>query len=162
VKNVERLLARYETGAIKQALRTLPARIAEARHVVDVHRARVDEAQDRAGLAEAELSLAIAAETNGNGKPAFSNAEARTAELVRRRASDSAWLVNSQGLRAEADDLAEHQGRLDELIDTFRAYRVVARLTAAELALLAEADEDADDVSEVKLDVARGKGQDPF
>jgi len=162
VKGVERLLAQYETAAIRQELRTLPARIAEARYVVNQYRARVDDAQDKVGLAEAELSLAISAEMNGNGKPLFSNAEARAAELVRRRASDSAWLVNSRSLQAATNDLAEHQGRLDELIDLFRAYRVVARLTAAELALLAEADEDADDVSEAKTDVVQGKKQEPF
>lgn len=162
MKNVERLLAQYETGAIRQALRTLPARIAEARHVVDVHRARVDEAQDRAGLAEAELVLAIAAETNGAGKPVYSNVEMRTAELVRRRADENEWTEVNDILRSERANLERAQTHLDELIDLFRAYRVVARLIAAELALLAEADEDAEGTSEAKIDVARGKGQDPF
>ena len=162
MKGVERLLAHYETAAIKQELRTLPARIAEARHVVDVHRARVDEVRDKGSLAEAELSLAIAAEVNGNGKPVFSNVEMRAAELVRRRADENEWTEVNDILRSERANLERAQTHLDELIDLFRAYRTVARLTAAELALLAEADEDADDVSEAKTDVVQGKKQEPF
>ena len=96
------------------------------------------EAQTALQELEAEMVAAIAAEVNPNtGKAAFSNAEARAAELTRRKANNLSYRSAALAVKSAEEEVSAAQFDLERLQDEFRAYRYVVDLTARELALLA-------------------------
>ena len=91
-KSIPELLAEYETRLLKDKLMEFPARLRRKkeelagarRYLVDVQVARNEE--------EALIKTIIAAEMNPDtGKPMFTNAEARAAELINRKKSSSEY-----------------------------------------------------------------------
>ena len=96
------------------------------------------EAQATVNEMEAEMIALIAAEKDPNsGKAAFSNAEARAAELTRRKANDPSYRSAALAVKSAEEEVNAAQFDLERLYDEFRAYRYVVDLTARELALLA-------------------------
>jgi hypothetical protein len=138
MRTAETILADLETSTLKAKLLEYPALI--HRRKEDLFRARqqLTEAQNARIEAEALLVSMIAAEKNPNtGKPAYSNAEARAAELVNRKKTSIEY-QEADRLVQEIEALVNTlQFDLERLQDEFRAYRYVVDLTARELALLA-------------------------
>lgn len=123
---------------MKQRLLDFPGLIRAKKVELEAARKVLKDAQTAVQELEAEMVTMIAAEVNPNtGKPAFSNAEARAAELVRRKANDPRYLEASQELQRAEETMNAVQFDLERLYDEFRAYRYVVDLTARELALLA-------------------------
>lgn len=147
--SIEAILAQYETKVLKARLLEFPAMLqAQKEKVAQARRELVDAEKARAE-AEALLIAAIAAEVNpNNGKPAYSNAEARAAELTRRKKMDPDYQVADQAARAAEAELNAAQFDLERLQDQFKAYRYIVDLTARELALLAAgANEDQEELT---------------
>jgi len=144
------ILSAYDAENLRNRLLQFPALIREQKTRTATTRQAFKEAEQVKAEAEAELTLAVAAEINPNtGKPAFSNAEARAAELARRKKDDPAYLEACR--RAREAEMAANEAQFDDLEklwDEFKAYRYVADLTARELALMAAgADEDQEEAA---------------
>jgi len=88
------------------------------------------EAQTAVTEIEAEMITLIAAEVNPDTrKAAFSNAEARGAELIRRKAESKDYAAAYGAVRRAEEDVNALQFDLERLYDEFRAYRYVVDLT---------------------------------
>lgn len=123
---------------LKQKLLDFPGLIRAKKAELEAARKIMKDAQTAVQEIEAEIVAAIAAEINPNtGKPAYSNAESRAAELVRRKANDPRYLEASRELQRAEETVNAVQFDLERLYDEFKAYRYVVDLTARELALLA-------------------------
>lgn len=135
---VETILADLETKTLKARLREYPALIRRQKSIVSEKRQALEDAKTVRQTMEAEMVAVIATEMNGNtGKPKFSNAEARAAELISRKRQNPACQEAEKVCREAEWALNEAQFELEKLIDEFKAYRYVVDLTARELALLA-------------------------
>lgn len=137
-RTVEALLAQYETKTLKAKLLEFPALIQTAKSQTHKVRTALKQAESERAAAEAEITIDVAAEIGGNGKPRFTNAEARAAEVARRKALDIVYSGYENDVRQAEWDLNEAQSELERLQDEFKAYRYVVRLTTAELALLVD------------------------
>jgi len=123
---------------MKQRLLDFPGLIREQKEKLEAARRALKEAQATMNEIEAEMIALIAAEKDPNsGKAAFSNAEARGAELIRRKAESKDYAAAYGAVRRAEEDVNALQFDLERLYDEFRAYRYVVDLTARELALLA-------------------------
>lgn len=134
---IEAILADLETKTLKAKLREYPALLRRQKNIVAEKRQALEDAKAARQALEAEMVAEIAAKTNGNGKPKFSNAEARAAELINRKRQNPAYQEAEKACREAEWALNEAQFDLEKLIDEFKAYRYVVDLTARELALLA-------------------------
>jgi len=123
---------------MKEKLFNFPGEIRAKKAELETARRALKEAQTALQELEAEMVAAITAEINPNtGKAAFSNAEARGAELIRRKATNKNYAAAYGAVRRAEEDVNALQFDLERLYDEFRAYRYVVDLTARELALLA-------------------------
>lgn len=123
---------------MKQRLFDFPGEIHAQKEKVEVARRELKDAQSAVAELEAEMMATIGAEVNpATGKISYSNAEARAAELVKRKANNPTFRVANLALRAAEESLSAAQFDLERLYDEFKAYRYVVDLTARELALLA-------------------------
>jgi len=123
---------------MKEKLFNFPGEIRAKKAELETARRILKEAQVQLQELEAEMVAAIAAEVNPNtGKALYSNAEARAAELIRRKAESKDYAAAYGAVRRAEEDVNALQFDLERLYDEFRAYRYVVDLTARELALLA-------------------------
>lgn len=132
-KPVSRVLEAYSTENLRNALMGYPQRIYAARQELNRARQAFKNAEMERAMAEAELLLAISVETDEKGKAKFTNAEARAAELIRRKAADPAYIA-AAGAATDAEAACnEAQDALQMLLDEYQSARIVARLIASEL-----------------------------
>ena len=138
MKSISELLAEYETRLLKDKLLEFPGKIRRIKGNLAIERQRLAEAQVSRNEEEALLRTMIAAEMNPDtGKPAYSNSEARAAELINRKKTSAAY-QDAERVAQDAETAVNSlQFNLERLQDEFRAYRYVADLTARELALMA-------------------------
>ena len=123
---------------MKEKLFNFPGEIRAKKAELETARRALKEAQTAVTEIEAEMITLIAAEVNPDTrKAAFSNAEARGAELIRRKAESKDYAAAYGAVRRAEEDVNALQFDLERLYDEFRAYRYVVDLTARELALLA-------------------------
>lgn len=129
------LLKPAEPGTeIVRNLLTAKDRLTGARRVASEAREHVREIERRIREAEAEAILEIALETGPTGKPRFPNETLREAELVRRKARDPEFRRLEAALAAARRELQEAEDALASAHDDFKAWQIVAKLVAAELA----------------------------
>lgn len=123
---------------MKEKLFGFPGEIRAKKAELETARRILKEAQTALQELEAEMVAAIAAEVNPKtGKALYSNAEARGAELIKRKAESKGYAAAYGAVRRAEEDVNALQFDLERLYDEFRAYRYVVDLTARELALLA-------------------------
>ena len=123
---------------MKQRLFDFPGEIRAKKAELETARQILKDAQTQVKELEAEMIALIAAEVSPNtGKAAFSNAEARAAELIRRKANNLTYRSAALAVKSAEEEVNAAQFDLERLYDEFRAYRYVVDLTARELALLA-------------------------
>lgn len=112
--------------------------VAERRSTVRAAREKVQRLERAVKELEAEMVLEIAFETGANGKPRFSNESLREAELTRRKARDPQYRDLEAALLNAKRELQEAEDGLADALDEFRAWQIVAKLRAAEMASLNE------------------------
>jgi hypothetical protein len=141
------IIAAYNTDNIRAFLLDMPERIQQAKEAYNAARRASVDADNERKAAEADLAMAIAAETDDKGKAKYGNVEARTAELTRRKVRDrnpegyyKAHLAARNAEAAADTALTEYERQCDR----FKSYRYIARLIAAEILLLADDDEATD------------------
>ena len=131
---------------LKENLFAIPGLIATQKKVVANLRDVVADAALARDQEEAILMSLIAGEINPqNGKPLYSNKEARDAELITRKKSTPAYLAAESAYKEAEKNLNNAIIELEQLQDEFKALRIIARITCKELALLGLDDEEEDD-----------------
>ena len=136
--SIPELLAEYETRLLKDRLLEFPAKIRRIKGELAARRQLLTEAQISRNEEEALLKTMITAEMNPDtGKPAFTNAEARAAELINRKKTNADYQAAERVYSDAEASVNSLQFDLERLQDEFRAYRYVVDLTARELALIA-------------------------
>ncbi len=137
-KSIPELLHEYETRLLKDKLLEFPALLHRKKEELAEARRQLSEAQVAREEEEALIKTIIAAEMNPNtGKPMFTNAEMRAAELVNRKKSSTEYQQTEKVCGEYEATVNALQFDLERLQDGFRAYRYVVDLTARELALMA-------------------------
>lgn len=126
-------ISKFETSELKQNLISMPLKIQQQKKKIASIKEIVEKLKLELREIEANLTVEIANETNGGGKAKFSNAEARAAELVRRKNESAEYQQVFKQLQENQLELENEQITLEYLLDQFSAFRNVARLTAAEL-----------------------------
>ena len=145
-KNIPAILADLETDLLKRELYAFPERVKEQKAVIRELRNVFKDAELELKMAEADLVTDIAVETNpNNGKPAYSNKEAREAELERRKAKCPNCQDAAKAVREVGYNLEEAQDELEKLQDEYKSYRYVVALATQEVALYAGAEESEGD-----------------
>lgn len=126
------------TQNIKSRLLSFPSLIRAQKSQVEAARVNFKDAQAAVAELEAEMASEISSATNpGTGKPAYSNAEARSAELIKRKAENPEYKAAFGAMRKAEEALSIAQYDLEKLADEFKSYRYVCDLTARELAVVA-------------------------
>jgi gamma-glutamylcyclotransferase (GGCT)/AIG2-like uncharacterized protein YtfP len=134
---IEAVTAELEVDRMLGKLHEYPALIRAQQDVVSECRRRVEEAKSAVDLARAVVAAAVLSETDGNGKPRYSNDKTREAEITRRLASDPEYQAALANLRAAQEEGDAAQFELDRLFNEFAAARAAARVLAAKMNLLA-------------------------
>lgn len=135
---INSLLTAYDTENLRHSLMAYPARIKAQREAVNQTRRLLKDAELNRATGEAELLLAIGIETDEKGKLRYSNAEARAAELLRRKAMDPSYQDVAFEVSAIEAELTEAQDTLQMLLDEYQSARMVARLISAEMSVISE------------------------
>lgn len=126
-------ISKFETDGLKRDLVSMPLKIWEQKKKINSLKEAVEKLRLELKEIEANLTIEIASETNGGNKPKFPNAEARAAELIRRKNESAEYQQVFKQLQASQQELEDEQINLELLLDQFSALRAVAKLTAAEL-----------------------------
>ena len=140
---VDMLLGEYNTRHIKAKLLELPALIRAQKTKVNEARQEAEDANADRAVEEANLMMSILGEIDAKGKSLYSNAESRAAELSRRKADPESedYQIAAKAARDADMDLKDAQADLERLMDEYKSYRYIARLTAAEMELIADCTE---------------------
>ena len=138
VEAINSLLAAYNTENLRHSLMAYPGRIKAQREAAYQARKAWEDAELERSTVEAELLLTISSETDERGKAKFSNAEQRSAELLRRKAADPSYLAAAEKVATAKDALNEAQDTLQMLLDEYQSARIAARLIAAEMSVISE------------------------
>ena len=135
VKKIEEELG---IDRILMKLRDLPLDIHSAELNAHSRRNQLKDAQATLDLESGRLLLEIQAEQNpATGKPAYSNAETRAAELAKRQTTDAAYQAAASAVREAENQLKDAELSAQVLRDELLAHRAIAELTAARLRLYA-------------------------
>jgi hypothetical protein len=121
---------------IKEQLASLPGSIREQKNLVANLAQVVKDKKAELMQEEAILASMIASELDPKtGKAAFSNQAARDAELIIRKKNSPQYMEAEKELQEAETELNNAQFKLEELQDSFRSYRLLARITCTELAI---------------------------
>jgi hypothetical protein len=133
VKKIEEELG---IDRILMKLRDLPLDIHSAELNAHSRRNQLKDAQATLDLESGRLLLEIQAEQNpATGKPLYTNAEMRSAELAKRQATDTAYQAAADAVRDAENKLTDAELDAQQLKDELTTYRALAELTAARLRL---------------------------
>ena len=143
---IPEMLAEYETRLIKDKLLEFPGLIKNQKDLIRKLRDAYRVVDQERVILEADLAGDIASETNPNtGKPAYSNAEARSVELIRRKKANTSYQEFAVAAKYAEHELNEAQDALEALQEKFKAYRYVVGLVTAELNVWATVEEDGEE-----------------
>ena len=143
----------HQLADLRDKLSSLPQEIRISRKTINSQRSQlrnlIREIKDKEVLlksTENTLLLMLTAETNGNGKPVYSNDKARQAELSNRKQTDHEYKTldaKVRALRDQVDDLenivAMNEADLEKLQNTFTAVTKQTGLVTQEIYLSAVA-----------------------
>ena len=127
----QQVVAGMSADSLISGLASLPDDIAIAKARLNEKRTLVEDANAALKEAEAFLTVQIASETKADGKPAYSNAEARAAEFIRRASREPAYRAAQIGVREAQKSLEAAQIECQRLEDQFKATRAAAEVMAA-------------------------------
>jgi hypothetical protein len=116
---------------------TFPAEIRRQEGLLADARRRLEEAKSNLELARQVTVAAVISETNGDGKPRYSNDKAREAEITRRLAADQEYRTALDVAKKAEDAVNSEQFEMNRLYNEFSAYKAVSRILAGKLNLVA-------------------------
>lgn len=115
--------------AIPDQIRELQGQMAEAQKEADKARGDVE-------LEKSTITAAVVSEVNGNGKPAFSNETARSAEITRRMADDQDYLTAIEALAKAEEQVSSLRFDIERLNSDMANLRAVVSARAAQVQAL--------------------------
>ena len=116
----------------------LPKLIRECEADAHTRRTLLKDAQANLDLKSGRLLLEIQAERDpATGKPLYTNAEMRSAELAKRQATDAAYQKAADAVRDAENKLSDAELDVQTSRDELTTYRAIAELTVARLRLYA-------------------------
>lgn len=136
-KAAEQMIDEMNVNSVIDKIYTFPAEIRRQEGLLADTRRRLEEAKSSLELARQVIVAAVISETNGDGKPRYSNDKAREAEITRRLAVDPEYRAVLQAVREAEDAVNSEQFELNRLYNEFSAYRAVAKVLAGKLHLVA-------------------------
>jgi hypothetical protein len=132
------ILEQLNTEQLKTKVTGYPMLIFEQKKVARAARETCKDAEQERAAQEAILIADISAEPNPTtGKPMFSNAEARQAELLKRKRFTQDYLDAEFAAKRVEMELNQAQDKLDMLFDEYKSACFVAELVTAEVNLWA-------------------------
>ncbi len=133
------ILDQYNTEGLREGLLDFPETIRLQKMKLESAQLAAKDVRQLISEREAEMAIDIAAEKNPDnpGKAMYGNAEARAAELLRRKKAAPECQALCKALKDAEWKANEIRFELEKLQDDFKASRYVADLMARELALLA-------------------------
>ncbi len=127
-----------ESRDIKERLGKYPTMTKAIKANVRAKRDICREYEEQLAIIESDIAMEIASETNpSNGKAAFSNAEARAAELVKRKSTNEDYQFTAKQVRAAQFNLEDAQDELARVQDEYRVDRIRASSTSSEMEFMA-------------------------
>ena len=127
----QQVVGGLSVDSLVAGLAALPDEIAVAKSRLADKRALVEDAESALKEVEALLTASIAAEVKADGKPLFSNAEARQAEFIRRASREPSYKSAVIGVREARKGLDAAQIECQRLEDSFKATRSAAEVMSA-------------------------------
>jgi peptidoglycan hydrolase CwlO-like protein len=114
----------------------IPTQIRELQRQMAEAQKEVDNARGDVELEKSTITAAVVSEVNGNGKPAFSNETARSAEITRRMAVDQDYLAAKEALATAEEQVASLKFDIDRLYSEMANLRAVVSARAAQVQAL--------------------------
>jgi hypothetical protein len=132
------ILEQLNTAQLKTKVNGYPALIFEQKNVVRIFREAHKDCEQERATQEAMIMADISSAVNpATGKPAFSNAESRQAELLKQKRISQDYLDAEYTAKQAEMDLNQAQDKLDMLFDEYRSACFVSDLVTAEVKLWA-------------------------
>lgn len=136
IETARKIESELNVQQIMEKLFELPKKIREAEAAVMESRDQLKRAKTALELENAHLLLEIQTAVNpATGKPLYSNAESRNAELIRRQATDEAYKAAADAVQKAESDLKAAELEVQMLRDEFQSYKALAEITAQRLKL---------------------------
>ena len=132
----EELRVEFDIESLLKPLQELPCQIKALRLDVHLNQDIFNQAVEALKVAEANIEMTVNSEFGDNGKPRYSNAETRAAEVRIRKQIDAEYQAGRARLDEASQTLAEAQATLDMALQQFEAAKLAAQLTAAQLAAI--------------------------
>ena len=133
---MQEMLDELGTDNVIEKLNYLPVQIMDQEAKLLTKRRAIEEAKGNLELAKQIVVAEVSEERNGNDKPKYSNAEARSAEVTRRLAVDEDFQSAKRAFQMAEEGVGEGQFELNRLQNDFGATKAVAQLLAAKMNLL--------------------------
>lgn len=131
-------LSQLNIDQVKDKLHQYPGLILDQKRKVRTCREVFGEAEANRSMREAELLSEIASEPNpATGKPMFSNAESRQAELKKRQDKDPDYQDYLREKRQAEMALNQAEDELEKLQNEYKSWLFVSDLVSNEVALYA-------------------------
>jgi hypothetical protein len=132
------ILYNLNTEQLKNRLSEYPQKILDQKGRARDARDRYKDAEADRATEEAAILAEIADEKDpATGKAKFSNAEARNAELLKRRRANKDYQITAGVVRDAEQVLNREEDELEAVQNKFKATMFVAQIIAAEVALYA-------------------------
>jgi hypothetical protein len=132
------ILSQLNTGQLKDKVAGYPALIIAQKQAVRNARTGYNDCEQERAAQEAMLIADISGTVNpATGKPMFSNAEARQAELLKQKRVVRDYLDAEFAAKRAEMELNQAQDKLDMLFDEYKSACFVAGLVTAEVNLWA-------------------------
>lgn len=133
----EQIVENLGIDSLIRSLVEIPETIRRQQEEVAARQTAVEQLEGEAVLQESILSAAVSEEIDPRtSKKLYSNAEARQAELIRRKAETTDYQAAQAKLREAKEILQSARFDLERLTNEFAALRRVADLMAARLSLI--------------------------
>lgn len=116
---------------------TFPTEIRRQQDLLLSAKKILEDAKSNLKLAEQVIVAMVVSETDGNGKPRYSNEKAREAEIAQRLANEPDCQRALQTFRDAESKVSSDQFELDRLYNEFSAYKIAAQVLASKLNLVA-------------------------
>lgn len=131
-------LSQLNIEQVKEKLHQYPGLILDQKRKVRTCREAFSEAEANQSMRVAELLSEIASESNpATGKPMFSNAESRQAELKKRQNNDADYQDYLREKRQAEMALNQAEDELEKLQNEYKSWLFVSDLVSNEVALYA-------------------------
>lgn len=133
----EQIINEMNIDQVIDTIYKLPAEIHHQETILSKIKQRLDEAKSNLELEKQVIIAAVISETNGDGKPRYTNEKAREAEIAKRLAVNTEYQEILLTVREAENAVNSEQFELNRLHNEFSAYKTIAKILTGKLQLMA-------------------------